>query len=419
MASSQRPVVLVIFANDRHGDSSGYLRDLSSERRRVQAVLAREVAGHVDVDIRSGVTYEELLRLLNVYNDRLVALHFGGHATEETLVFEVEGGATESIFSEGLAVRLGELPRLELIFLNACTTARHVTVLRAHAVQNAPLVIATERAIVDAVAARFAESFYTALCDGLALRTAFQAAVSEHRGRHASPATLYSANLDGALAAEHGGLAEAADRAAVDAVRTRNGGEPTISGAWRALRLLQPASHGEARWPWAFFVPQQRPEVLERRLLAPPPPPPPPPVEDEDPDMARGRWRLLVAASTLALVGAMALGVFPIGPGGSDASVPQGHEAAVDAAPNRAPDAVVPDVVLPDAAPDFEVDVAPPTPDPAPRKPTASLTERCRRHDSPRGRRRCCLTAPRGARRNACCRQLLIGDELNSCLSGL
>lgn len=400
MAAQPRPLFLAVFANDKQDRSAGYLRDLSSERRRVQQVFDAHPDLPVEPDFRFGVTYDELLHLLDTYNDRIVALHFGGHADRESLVFEAEGGATESIRGAGLATRLGELPNLKLVFLNGCATAGHVEIIRAAASRNAPLIIATERAIRDDVAAAFAGSFYQALAKGLPLRTAFQAAVSQPMGRFPNPDAARSPELSLLHADEVEGLAAAADRAAAEAVWRSTGSEVTRSGAWRALRLLRPAVPTDDRWPWGLFVPTT-PEVLDLRLFVDGPEPP------RAQHRAFGAWIGAVAVALALVTSAFLIRwiLIPIPPS-PDQGIPV---PVVDAEIPDAPpfdmlpiDAQVPDRSI-EISPDKEV-VPPPPPC------TALFSESAKRD--------CCLALSSVHQRKSCCSRLLRrGNMRDMCLS--
>ena len=81
---------------------------------------------------------------------------------------------------------------MRLVFLNGCSTADQVEVLRNAGI---PAVIATTEGIDDAVATEFAKGFYASLADDHDLRTAFHTAesvVNSHTKRTPPPDLLAS-----------------------------------------------------------------------------------------------------------------------------------------------------------------------------------------------------------------------------------
>lgn len=201
-----RPIILLAFANDHAAGGSGYLRELAAEQRRVEAALSAR-ARDVEVVVRTNTRVDDLYGLFARFNDRVVVFHYGGHAREDALLFEDDDPAPAAARITGIAERLGQLPRLALVFLNGCSTAPHVEVIRRYV---AAPVIATDRAIVDSVARDFAHRFYDDLSAGRSIGEAFDSAAS--RVRAAVP-------------------------------------EPS-----RATRMLRPAGHVTEGWPWALHA---------------------------------------------------------------------------------------------------------------------------------------------------------------------
>lgn len=222
------PLILLIFANSRYGDGSGYLRNLPRERRGILDALAGPLRdGACRVESEQNTILTRLFDLLDRHGDALVGLHFGGHGDPEGLMFEDEAGRPVAGLTAGIAQRLRDLPRLRWIFLNGCGTAAHVDAL--HGLVDAP-VIATETAIRDDVAADVARRFYHALGHGQTIRRAFD-------------------NTESAL--------KAAWRRPEDVLRPEPG---------HGLRLLRPAAPSD-RWPWVLAVRPDRPETADRGLL--------------------------------------------------------------------------------------------------------------------------------------------------------
>ncbi|MGB1242790.1 MAG: tetratricopeptide repeat protein, partial [Chitinophagales bacterium] len=97
------------------------------------------------------------------FKDRIVAFHYGGHANGKELLLQTTTGKTKYIKAETLADFLGKQERLQLVFLNGCSTKRQVEALRKAGI---PHIIATDRSIEDEEATRFSVEFYKALAAG-------------------------------------------------------------------------------------------------------------------------------------------------------------------------------------------------------------------------------------------------------------
>ncbi|MCA9538477.1 MAG: SUMF1/EgtB/PvdO family nonheme iron enzyme [Myxococcales bacterium] len=182
------PVILLAFANDRHGGDARWLRNLAPERRAIEAALAPAAAqGRCQLVFEDNVTHDAFFDKLATHGDRLIGIHFGGHADPEGLKFEDALGRPAAALVEGIAAALRGLRDLRFVFLNGCATAAHVAALHDAGVAT---VIATERAIRDDVAARFARRFYFALAQGHPLAQAFALAEGDERSRVQTPAAL-------------------------------------------------------------------------------------------------------------------------------------------------------------------------------------------------------------------------------------
>ena len=107
---------------------------------------------------------EGIKQALRAHRHRIAIFHYAGHADEGRLMLErALGSADGAAHAEGLAGLLGDQRGLKLAFLNGCSTLPQVDLLRGAGV---PAVIATSRAINDAVARDFAITFYEALTVG-------------------------------------------------------------------------------------------------------------------------------------------------------------------------------------------------------------------------------------------------------------
>lgn len=177
MAPLPRPVVLLVFANNRV-DPWLHLPHLPEEKRRIrEALTAAEQAGLCEIVERTDATVKELMEVFQNtrFRDRIAIFHFGGHADSGTLLFETAEGAGDAAYAEGLARLLGEQRGLELVFLNGCSSRGHVQGLLDAGV---PSVIATSQPIADRIATEFSPGFYRALASGASLRTAYVEAVA-------------------------------------------------------------------------------------------------------------------------------------------------------------------------------------------------------------------------------------------------
>jgi len=318
MTPDTRPVLLLAFANDRHGTHARYLM-LPEERRQLEDVLAPARWAGVEVIVEANATPRRLFDLLGAYNDRLVGVHFGGHATGDALTLEDRAGRPQLLHHDGLARRIGALPHLRWVCLNACGTAPHIEAI--HACSPVP-VIATSTAILDDAAVTFARRLYHGLAHRATIGQAFTQAESELRGEAASPDGLCR---DG----------QVADRA--------------------FTRMLRPAAGASERWPWVLAVPDGYAGRLDATLYDPLP------IAEAAPPPPSRRSPLILVAVALATALASWLVMRSIdsdAPAAPDAEAPDAEAPAIpDAEAPAIPDAEAP------AIPDAE---APAQPDPGP-----------------------------------------------------
>lgn len=172
-----RPVLLLAFANERDGRLR-YLRNLPREASGVRAALDTEPGRDLwDVVVRTNATLEEILDVFQDarYRGRIVAFHFGGHAGSDELRLESIEGRGVSAHASIFATYLREQKSLKLVFLNGCSTYGQVASLLEAGI---PAVIATSRAIDDAVATSLATRFYRGLAGGAGVRVAYEEAAA-------------------------------------------------------------------------------------------------------------------------------------------------------------------------------------------------------------------------------------------------
>ena len=170
---SDAPVVVLAFSNDR----DDYLQMIERERKAVALALAGHAdTGAIQVWKEESTSLPDLFTTLNRYSGRVSIFHYGGHANSSALELVAEAGSAagnELAGAGGLAQRLGQEERLQLVFLNGCATQGQVAALLEN---NVKAVIATSVPIQDKMATEFAEQFYDALAHRKTIREAFDAA---------------------------------------------------------------------------------------------------------------------------------------------------------------------------------------------------------------------------------------------------
>ncbi len=159
-----KPIIITAFANDY--ENGQHLKYLSDEIDGINnAMNGRRLRAFFDVVTISKASIERIEEKLQDidYQNRIVAFHYGGHADSQHLMLQSATGTTELAKAETLADFLGKQERLQLVFLNGCSTEGQVEKLKEVGVCN---IIATDRSIEDAEASRFAVEFYQALAAG-------------------------------------------------------------------------------------------------------------------------------------------------------------------------------------------------------------------------------------------------------------
>ncbi|MGB0524349.1 MAG: AAA family ATPase [Flammeovirgaceae bacterium] len=178
MATTNRPVIFLAFANDRVDDAA-YLRNLPKELDGIRKALYRaQEAGLCEVVERANVTVENILNVFQDarYRNRIAIFHYGGHANGYQLLLESVEGANVSAKSEGLVPFFAKQRSLKLIFLNGCSSQQQALALIE---SGLPAVIGTSQSINDDVATSLAIRFYNGLGNGAGIEKAWQEAVDE------------------------------------------------------------------------------------------------------------------------------------------------------------------------------------------------------------------------------------------------
>lgn len=154
------PVALVLFSNDL----DSFLPSVEQERKLIEEALETyNDTNRLKVIARSSVGVEEIFRLFNRYNGRIVLFHFAGHADGDGLQFNKDFSDTQTGNAGGLADLFRREVQdgiLQLVFLNGCSTLPQLEGLQAAGV---PSVIATHCPIEDSKALHLANQFYRTL----------------------------------------------------------------------------------------------------------------------------------------------------------------------------------------------------------------------------------------------------------------
>lgn len=165
------PVIFLAYANER--TERGFLRNLTGELKSIMNALEPTMQqGRIHLKITPAASAEEIRRAFQDewYEDRISIFHYGGHADDDELWLENDGGGNKSFFSVGLSRFLASQTGIKLVFLNGCATKAHADLLLAAGI---PAVIATSRKIDDYQATRFATTFYHGLASGANIGEAF------------------------------------------------------------------------------------------------------------------------------------------------------------------------------------------------------------------------------------------------------
>lgn len=177
----QRPVLLLTFANQQ----DAYLEHLKEESDTLNYILSTlHDKGAIEIYKEDRATTENVIGMLDRFNERIALFHYGGHADGSSL--RLEGGDGNAT---GLAEMLGRLPNLKLVFLNGCATQPQVEELLA---QGVKAVVSTAVKIDDERAVVFADNFYRALSNGHSIRSSFERAVSNMK-------FVYGGNFDATI----------------------------------------------------------------------------------------------------------------------------------------------------------------------------------------------------------------------------
>ncbi len=160
-----KPLLFLSFANDQ----DAHLPLLKQERRLIRShFLELQSRQLIDLYYEPEASTADLFSAINEFADRIAIFHYGGHADSTHLRLD-----DQHAHAAGLAGILGALPKLQLVFLNGCSTREQVEqLLKA----GAPLVIATRTPVQDQMAMDFAGRFYESLAKRNSISRAFSMA---------------------------------------------------------------------------------------------------------------------------------------------------------------------------------------------------------------------------------------------------
>ena len=178
-----------------------------------------------DIEKLEGASIKQVFDLIEDWKQRkdILIYHYGGHAEGAYLLLDNESGGSLSANARGLAKLLGQIPSLQLVFLNGCSTYEQVKLLLDSGVKA---VIATSAPIQDQLAQIFSNRFYRNLSSGQNLEESFNQACQEVQS--------YEQQV-------------------------------TQATAFRSLEFDQFAAQPD-QMPWGLYYQPDRPEVLKWKL---------------------------------------------------------------------------------------------------------------------------------------------------------
>ena len=166
---NDQPVILAYFAQS---DDQQHLTMLVEEESAIKAAwetATQDPKNPVNVVYlsRDGqeTTVSRMLKDIETYRDRIVMLHFSGHAGQEELLLTDESGNPSGI-AESLKTYA---TNLKLIVLNGCSTRKQVETFFQ---RNIPVVVATQCAVKDRHAMLYGITLHQGLAKGKTIQMA-------------------------------------------------------------------------------------------------------------------------------------------------------------------------------------------------------------------------------------------------------
>lgn len=201
------PLLYLSFANNPQHP----LAHLTKEAQWIEQALQRVENGAFQVKKDEFATLDVVAAKLRDFHDRVVLLHYGGHADGRALLLSDDAAAG----SEGVATLLQQQKHLKLVFLNGCSTRGQVARLLELGI---PAVLATATPVGDEVATEVARLFYEAMAGGMSIGEAF-------------------GHLEGYCAAQ---------------------GKEGLLGRYRSLALRQEQRADERPLPWGLYCDDEK-----------------------------------------------------------------------------------------------------------------------------------------------------------------
>jgi hypothetical protein len=139
---------------------------VSGELRAIQQCAERQKnRSRLIVDPLPAATATDFRRKLSENYD---IIHFAGHANEDELVFETEGGTSDAIPINTIAEAIGRNRSIKAVVLNACKTASALPA------SISPCTIGMTDSIDDEAALEFTRGFYDSILAGKSPQDAFE-----------------------------------------------------------------------------------------------------------------------------------------------------------------------------------------------------------------------------------------------------
>jgi len=159
--------VLMVIANPADTESI----DVYPEANKIRdAISTAPSKSFISLDILPASSIDDFRRSLldNEYD----IIHFSGHGTDQTLIFQDSGGNAEPAVISGIAALLKDYPRIKCILLNACYALKYLTE------PIAPITIGMENGVDDDAAIEFSRGFYESLARGQKIEDAIRKGVT-------------------------------------------------------------------------------------------------------------------------------------------------------------------------------------------------------------------------------------------------
>ena len=158
-------IVRILFVSCNPATSGEQLK-LQAEQRAIKDALKRGPNSlRFQLEDLPAATTNDLRRSL--LSGEFDIIHFSGHADAQSLVFEDEGNEPLEVPIAAVAALVRDYPSVKCVVLNACKSAKALTV------PISPVTIGMDDAIPDETAIEFSRGFYDALAAGKDIKRAF------------------------------------------------------------------------------------------------------------------------------------------------------------------------------------------------------------------------------------------------------